>query len=100
LDSAGKDFHALCLRSCDLTVASHGITHVESSFFLLRIDFVLNSPALLSAELSQKWETKITTVINDADLVVRMSGATVGNLLMDLLEFDHKDTLMDDVKQV
>ena len=57
-------------------------------------------PALLSLELSEKWKPKITTVVNDADMVVRMSGATVANLLMDVLEFNYKDILMADIKQV
>ena len=59
-----------------------------------------HSPALLSLELSEKWKDKITTVVNDADMVVRMSGATVANLLMDVLEFHYQETLMEDVKQV
>ena len=59
-----------------------------------------HSPALLSLELSEKWKDKITTVVNDADMVVRMSGATVANLLMDVLEFDYQETLMEDVRQV
>ena len=60
----------------------------------------MDSPALLSLELSEKWKDRITTVVNDADMVVRMSGATVANLLMDVLEFDYQETLMEDVKQV
>lgn len=57
-------------------------------------------PALLNQELSEKWKPKITTVVNDADMVVRMSGATVANLIMDVLEFDYRDRAMEDVRQV
>lgn len=44
-------------------------------------------PALLSEELAEEADY-ITTVVNDADIVPRMSGATVANLLLDMLQFD------------
>lgn len=44
-------------------------------------------PALLSKDLAEKSDF-ITTVINDADVVPRLSGIAVANLLLNVLEFD------------
>jgi Lipase (class 3) len=57
-------------------------------------------PALLNKDMSVKWKNKITTIISDADCVARMSGATIANMLMDVLEFDGSDLVMEDVHQV
>jgi Lipase (class 3) len=57
-------------------------------------------PALLNSELSERWKKNITTVVNDSDMIPRMSGATVANLVVDLLEFDYTVYAMDDVREV
>jgi pimeloyl-ACP methyl ester carboxylesterase len=44
-------------------------------------------PALLSKELAEKADC-ITTVINDSDMVPRMSGIAIANLLLNVMEFD------------
>lgn len=45
-------------------------------------------PALLSDDLCQKVEPFVTTVVDDADCVPRMSMATMVNALMDIVELD------------
>jgi len=44
-------------------------------------------PALLDKELANKYDF-ITTIINDNDLVPRLSGIAFANLLLDVMEFD------------
>lgn len=44
-------------------------------------------PALVSKELAEN-ATYITTVINDTDVVPRLSGVTVANLLLDMMAFN------------
>lgn len=55
-------------------------------------------PSLLSPALSEGTKDYITTVVDDADIVPRMSGASVANLLLDLLEFDWTDMALEDIK--
>ena len=57
-------------------------------------------PALLTKDLSKEWESKITTVVCDADCVPRMSKNTVSNLLLDVMSNDWTDAALDDVKQL
>ena len=57
-------------------------------------------PALLNKELSEKWESKITTVVCDADCVPRMSKSTASNLLLDVMSNDWTDGALRDVKQL
>lgn len=45
-------------------------------------------PSLLNPELAQSVAGYVTTVISDSDIVPRMSGATVANVLLDMMEFD------------
>jgi len=45
-------------------------------------------PALVSIELAEQASAYITTVVNDADVVPRMSGISVANLLLNMMEFD------------
>jgi Lipase (class 3) len=44
-------------------------------------------PALVSKDLAEK-ATYITTVVNDADIVPRMSGIAIANLLLDMMAFN------------
>jgi pimeloyl-ACP methyl ester carboxylesterase len=44
-------------------------------------------PALVSSDLAEK-ATYITTVVNDTDIVPRLSGITVANLLLDIMAFN------------
>jgi hypothetical protein len=45
-------------------------------------------PALVSKELAVKSGDYITTVVNDSDVVPRLSGNAIANLLRNMLEFD------------
>jgi hypothetical protein len=47
------------------------------------------TPAVLSKEYSELARSKVTTVINDADCVPRMSGATLVNLLLNIATSNH-----------
>jgi hypothetical protein len=55
-------------------------------------------PSLLSRELSTLTKDYITTVVNDADIVPRMSGASMHNLILDLIEYDWTDDALEDVE--
>lgn len=54
-------------------------------------------PGLLSRELAASTKDYITTVVNDADIVPRMSGASMANLIMDLIEYDWTDDALEDL---
>jgi len=45
-------------------------------------------PPVLSKELSESTKDYITTVIGDADVIPRMSAETIGNLMLNLMEYD------------
>jgi Lipase (class 3) len=45
-------------------------------------------PALLSKDLAESVSSFVTTIINDSDVVPRMSGASIANLLRDVSAFD------------
>jgi len=45
-------------------------------------------PSLLSQELAKSTQPFITTVVADADMIPRMNGATIGNKLLDIMEYD------------
>ena len=56
-------------------------------------------PAILSKPLSIATRDYCTTVIADADMIPRMSGATLVNLILDLMTFDYRDKAERDVEQ-
>ena len=55
-------------------------------------------PALLSKELSESTGDYITTVICDSDIIPRMSGATIANVALDIMEYDRYPKLHRDAK--
>jgi len=55
-------------------------------------------PSLLSKDLSQATKDYITTVVNDADIVSRMSGASMTNVLLDLLDYDWTQDALEDLE--
>jgi hypothetical protein len=55
-------------------------------------------PSLLSKELSEETNEYITTVVNDADIVPRMSGASMTNLFLDLMDYDWTEDVLKDVE--
>lgn len=56
-------------------------------------------PALVSQNLAEG-ASFITTVINDSDVVCRMSGVSVANLLLRILQFDWLEFAREDVRHV
>ena len=56
-------------------------------------------PALLSQPLSIMTQDYVTTVIADADVIPRMSSATLVNLMLDLITFDYRRQAERDVEQ-
>lgn len=54
-------------------------------------------PGLLSRELADTTKGYITTVINDADIIPRMSGASMANLIMDVIEYDWTEDALEDI---
>eukprot|EP00980_Cylindrotheca_fusiformis_P029579 scaffold23539_cov137-Cylindrotheca_fusiformis.AAC.4 len=54
-------------------------------------------PSLLSRELSESTKDYVTTVVADADAVPRMSGASVMNALLDLIDFNWTEAARDDL---
>ena len=57
-------------------------------------------PPVLSQKLSESTKDFITTVICDSDVVPRMSGATISNVVNDVMSRSYKDMAMMDVHQV
>lgn len=57
-------------------------------------------PPTLSKELSESAKDYVTTVVCDSDVVPRMSGATVSNVVMDVMSRSYKDMAMVDAHQV
>ena len=55
-------------------------------------------PALVSQELAESSSSFITTIVNGADVVPRMSGASVTNLLLDVMEFDWLPYVREDIQ--
>ena len=56
-------------------------------------------PALLSLNLAEKYQDRITTVVNDSDVIPRLSGVSVANLLWNILEFNWFPYARQDVQQ-
>jgi Lipase (class 3) len=57
-------------------------------------------PAILSANLVDATQDYITTVVNDSDLVPRLSGITVTNVLYDIIEFNWLPYAQRDIQYV
>lgn len=90
-ESSGKS-------SVDLLIIGHslgaGAASIAGMEFNARKDSKIKArvigfgcPAILSKDLAEKSDF-ITTVLNDADVVPRLSGIAAANLLMNVLEFD------------
>ena len=57
-------------------------------------------PPILSQTLSESTKDYITTVVCDSDVVPRMSGATISNVVNNVMSRSYKDMAMLDVHQV
>ena len=56
-------------------------------------------PAVLSKDLSENYKQMITTVINDSDVIPRVSGATLANCIFDVVHYDWRKRARRDVLQ-
>ena len=56
------------------------------------------TPSLLSPELSMSTKDYITTVVCDSDIVPRMSGSSMANAILDLVEYDWTDDAVRDIE--
>jgi hypothetical protein len=55
-------------------------------------------PAILSKNLSERTKPYITTVVADADMIPRMSAETIGNVLLNIMEFDWTEMVKRDIE--
>lgn len=78
-------------------IAGMELKACQSNFDVKVIGF--GCPALLSEDLSKAVSSYMTTVIGDSDLVPRMSGATIGNLLLDIQEYNYVPNARRDIEQ-
>ena len=56
-------------------------------------------PAMLSRTLSEKYKDMVLTVVNDADMIPRMSGSTLFNIALDVMEYDWTPKARRDTEQ-
>jgi Lipase (class 3) len=58
------------------------------------------TPALVSQDLSDRYKDIITTVVNDADAVPRMSGAVLANAWLRIVSYNWTSAALDDYRQL
>lgn len=99
---SGRDFIRLSLIGHSLGAGAASIACIEFNK-QEKIDATcigFGCPALLTKELSKEWESKITTIVCDADCVPRMSKNTVSNLMLDVMSNDWTGVALEDVNQL
>lgn len=100
LELSGKSKIKLSLVGHSLGAGAAAIATIEFN----DLDFIEASsigfgcPALLTKELADRDD--IVTVVSDADVVPRMSGATVRNAILDVMALDWADLAIRDVRQL
>ena len=57
-------------------------------------------PALISSNVASRFQDSITTVVSDSDLVPRMSGASLVNMVLDAMSFDWTDKALVDLELI
>jgi hypothetical protein len=100
LKHSGRDKIRLYLVGHSLGAAAAAIAAMEfKEYDFIDVEAVgFGCPSLLSRELSESTKDYITTVVSDADVVPRMSGASMANMLLDLLEYDWTDSALEDIE--
>jgi len=103
LDASGK-------RRIRLVVVGHslgaGAATIAAMEFNNDLDFVdatvvgFGCPSLLSPDLADSVKGYVLTVVSDSDAVPRMSAATVGNVVLDIMGYDWIDRALRDVRQL
>jgi hypothetical protein len=100
LEKSGKKTLKLTLTGHSLGAGAASIAGIEfNDNKKFKVEVVgFGCPALLTKELAQKTDY-ITTVVNDSDMVPRMSGIALANLLIDVMEFDWFPYVQRDIGQ-
>lgn len=102
LDASGKNRISLVIVGHSLGAGAASIAAMEFN----DLDFVdatavgFGCPSLLSNDLAESTKDYILTIVTDSDVVPRMSGATVGNIILDIMGFDWTKRALRDVQQV
>jgi Lipase (class 3) len=95
---AGMELHNYAQNQCVPNGSVKGIRQTKSIVPTIIVKVIgFGCPALVSDTLA-KDATYITTVVNDADVVPRLSGITVANLLVDIMGFDWMEYVQRDVQ--
>jgi len=102
-----KDLHQVAQRDkIQLVLIGHSLGAGVASIAAMELqehDFLdvrvigFGCPSLLSKDLSESTKDYITTVVNDADIVSRMSGASMTNILLDLMDYDWTQDALEDL---
>jgi hypothetical protein len=97
--NVGRDRVRLIIIGHSLGAGAGAIAAMEfRDHSFIKVEAVgFGCPGLLSRELAKTTKDYITTVINDNDIVPRMSGASIANLIMDLTEYDWTDEALEDL---
>lgn len=99
LKHSGKDRIRLYIVGHSLGAGAGAIAAMEFN----EIDYItveavgFGCPSLLSPELSESTKDFVTTVVADSDVVPRMSGASMMNALLDLIDYDWTVSARDDL---
>jgi hypothetical protein len=99
LEHSGREKIRLYLVGHSLGAGAAAIAAIEfNDHEWIEVESVgFGCPSLLSRELSEASKDYVTTVVADSDIIPRMSGASMANLLLDLIEFDWTKMALDDV---
>jgi len=100
LKLSGRDKIRLYLAGHSLGAAAAAIAAIEFNDYewIIAESVGFGCPSLLSQELSESTKDFVTTVVADADIVPRMSGASINNLFLDLIEFDWTSSVLKDIE--
>lgn len=99
LKHSGRDKIRLYLVGHSLGAGAAAVAAMEfNDHEWIQVESVgFGCPSLLSRELSEASKDFITTVVADSDIIPRMSGASMANLLLDLIDFDWTEMALDDI---
>lgn len=96
----GRDKLKLILVGHSLGAGAAAIAAMElKDHDFLKVEAVgFGCPSLLSRELAESTKKYITTVVTDSDIVPRMSGASMANMILDFLEYDWTEDVLEDIE--
>jgi Lipase (class 3) len=101
LNVSKRDSIRLTMMGHSLGAGAAAIAAMEfNDYYWISVKSIgFGCPALLNLELSESTKSYITTVISDADIVPRMSGASLANLILDVMSYDWTTKALEDVEQ-